>query len=188
MITMQTVIYCSFIFFISELALAIAKRARRETAKIKTEKLSLILLWLSIPLGLSIGFSFADYAPWDSTERSVAVAGLLIFVLGLAIRWLAIFQLKKEFTVDVSISDTHRLNTSGLYRFVRHPSYSGLLLTCFGLSLAMNSLPSLFIVNLPILIALLYRIHVEESILKTEFGEDYEHYSNNTSRLIPKIF
>ena len=79
------------------------------------------------------------------------------------------------------------MKIDGLYKYTRHPSYSGLLLICFGLSMGMNSLFSAFGI-LPVVIAVLYRIKVEEAILIQEFGEVYKDYMENTGKLIPKIF
>ncbi len=108
--------------------------------------------------------------------------------MGMMIRWISIFQLKKEFTVDVSVTKNHLLKMDGMYRRLRHPSYSGLLMTCFGLSLAMNSLISIAVITIPITLVLLYRIKVEEEILVNEFGDRYLEYMKITRKMVPGIY
>ena len=75
-----------------------------------------------------------------------------------------------------------------MYRFVRHPAYTGSLLSFLGLGLAFNNWLSLGLIFIPVLAAFLYRIKVEEKVLRGAFGRDYESYSAETARLIPWIF
>jgi protein-S-isoprenylcysteine O-methyltransferase Ste14 len=95
---------------------------------------------------------------------------------------------KWGFTVDVSIIEDHLLITNGLYRYLRHPSYTGLLITLLGAGLAMQNSWSLALLTIPFLIAITYRIKLEESLLLDEFGPAYEAYMKTTKRLIPLVF
>jgi len=183
----QFIIYAACLFFISEMLLLISKRSKNKTLKTGNDKLSLLFIWVSITLSMTFGFFMANYQLWDSSNKAIAYIGLILFCFGIIIRWVSILQLKKEFTVDVAIHKDHQLKIDGLYKYTRHPSYSGLLLICFGLSMGMNSLFSAFGI-LPVVIAVLYRIKVEEAILIQEFGEVYKDYMENTGKLIPKIF
>jgi protein-S-isoprenylcysteine O-methyltransferase Ste14 len=40
----------------------------------------------------------------------------------------------------------------------------------------------------PVLIAVLYRIRVEENLLTNEFGESYSEYKKETKKLVPGVF
>jgi protein-S-isoprenylcysteine O-methyltransferase Ste14 len=113
--------------------------------------------------------------------------GIVIFFIGAVIRWTAIFQLRKEFTVDVSISKNHKIKDDGLYRYIRHPSYLGLLLEFLGFSLLYDNWYSLLIINIPIFVAMVYRIKIEEELLTGAFGIEYENYKRRTKRIIPGI-
>lgn len=186
--SIQIVIYTSILFFLSEFILAFAKRSKSSRTKIKKDRGSLLLFWITIPLSLSAGFFLANYGEWNSFNDIVALLGLGLYLMGVALRWTAILQLKKEFTVDVSLSNNHQLKTDGVYSYLRHPSYTGLLLICFGLSLAMNSLLSLALISIPITLVLLYRIRVEEAILINEFGDSYLDYKKRSRRIIPGIY
>jgi protein-S-isoprenylcysteine O-methyltransferase Ste14 len=88
----------------------------------------------------------------------------------------------------VAINQTHQLKTDGLYKIVRHPGYLGLIMITAGLSIGMNSLLSFIVVTIPIFLAIMYRIYVEEKVLIKEFGDRYMEYSQSTKKLLPYFF
>jgi len=186
--SLQFVINSSLLFFLSELVLIIAKRSKKKGIKTRNDKRSLILFWITIPLSLSFGFFMANYQKWDVFNKSIAIFGLSLYFIGIVIRWISIIQLKKEFTVDVAISTNHKLKTNGIYKHIRHPSYLGLFLICFGISIALNSIISVLIITIPILLLLIYRISIEENVLLKEFGNTYEEYMLKTYKMIPKLY
>jgi protein-S-isoprenylcysteine O-methyltransferase Ste14 len=182
------VIYFSILFFILELVLLISKKSIKKISKVRNDKKSLLLFWIIIPISISTGFVMANYETWSYWNSIVAIIGLTIFATGLAIRWMSIIQLGKEFTVDVSVTNEHNLKKNGLYSYVRHPSYLGLLFVIIGISIAMNSLVSFIVIFFPILLVIIYRINIEERTLVKEFGDAYINYSLNTKKLVPLIF
>ncbi len=182
------ILLLSLFFFLSEFVLMLSKRSKSAKVKSQKDRKSLLLFWLTIPFSLTLGFFLARYQAWDTINIVLAVLGIILFTAGLLIRWLAIMQLQKAFTVDVAIAKDHRLKTGGIYKRIRHPSYTGLLLICLGLGIGMNSLLSFVVVLLPVFAAVLYRIKVEEAMLSTEFGEAYKNYQQKTVRLFPKIY
>lgn len=184
----KLIIYISILFFIAELVLLISKRAKSKQAKSTDDKKSLLVFWIIIPISIGLGFFFANYQVWNRINFVIASIGVGLFAIGILIRWLAIFQLKKGFTVDVSIARNHHLKIDGLYSLVRHPSYLGLVLIILGISIATNSLISMVVMNIPILFAILYRIRVEEKMLTEEFGEEYLKYCNQTNSIFPLIY
>jgi protein-S-isoprenylcysteine O-methyltransferase Ste14 len=179
----------AFLWMASEIALAIVTRVRRRTAVVQDAG-SLALLWGAV----------AAAALGGNVLRGVRAAtiplpipwlhgiGLLILVAGLAIRWTAIITLGRFFTTSVTVLENHRLVRTGLYRHVRHPSYTGLLVAFLGVAVAYANWLSLIAVVVLVLAALLYRIRVEESALVAGLGEDYIEYRKSTRRLIPGVF
>jgi len=111
-----------------------------------------------------------------------------VMLVALAIRWTAIFTLGKSFSSNVAIQDSQQITRTGLYRFVRHPSYLGLLLVFLAVGLHSRNWISLAVVIVPTTAALLYRIHVEEAALVKAFGDDYSAYARATKRLIPGVY
>jgi protein-S-isoprenylcysteine O-methyltransferase Ste14 len=151
---------------------------------------SLIVLWIviftSIFIASWLGETYAPTAihnvPW------MPPTALALLALGLFLRVTAIYTLGRSFTANVTIHDTHTLNQSGLFRFMRHPSYTGMLLIFLAIGLHKQNWLSILIIVIPPFIALLYRIHVEEAALTSAFGQQYIDYSGRTKRLVPGIF
>jgi protein-S-isoprenylcysteine O-methyltransferase len=90
--------------------------------------------------------------------------------------------------VDVAVAADHKVIDSGPYRFVRHPSYTGVLLAFFGVGLSLANYVSLFLLTVPITAVFLYRIRVEEAALTSGLGEPYRRYMDKTRRLIPFLY
>ena len=141
---------------------------------------------LSVPLGIILGFT--DTGRIHRGYLLVSLVGIVLLLLGTALRWAAIFTLKRFFTVNVTILENHQIVKKGLYKHLRHPSYTGLLLRYLGLGLSYANWLSLALVFLPLLLSVLYRIRVEESALVQTFGDEYEEYSKETKRLIPRVY
>jgi protein-S-isoprenylcysteine O-methyltransferase Ste14 len=131
---------------------------------------------------------FTDYGRIRAFEPYVAAVGLALMVAGTALRWSAIRALWSYFTVNVSILEGQRVIKRGLYGVVRHPAYTGLLLRYFGFGLAFANWLSAALIFLPLLMATLYRIRVEEAALREHFGEEYAAYASVTKRLVPGIY
>jgi protein-S-isoprenylcysteine O-methyltransferase Ste14 len=176
------------LFFFSEVSLLIMKRTKSGEVKIRKDKSSLLILWITILTSLFLGIYLSVLYPGNERFLFLIYAGAFILFIGAVIRWIAIYQLRKEFTVDVSISKNHKIKDDGLYKNIRHPSYLGLLLEFFGLSLLYNNWFSILIINIPIIIAVAYRIKIEEELLTGAFGIEYENYKQRTKRILPGIF
>jgi protein-S-isoprenylcysteine O-methyltransferase Ste14 len=185
---MKIIIFLSFAFGLSELALVLFKHSRSGNVKTRKDKGSLILLWSIITFSLTAGFFLANYDPWRSINYLLASLGIVLYVSGLLIRWISIIKLKQRFTVNVTVIREHKLETEGLYRYLRHPSYLGLILIMAGLALGMNSFISFIIVVAPIFLGLQYRISVEEKLLESEFGDEYTQFKSTRKRIIPFLF
>jgi protein-S-isoprenylcysteine O-methyltransferase Ste14 len=182
------VIIVSIFWIGSEIILTRTKRS--QPGDTGFDKSSLRILWLTIlvtiNLGIILGFQRIGY--FGNGSRIFPIAGLIFIVSGLIVRWLAILTLKHQFTVDVFIAKDHRIIREGIYRYVRHPTYAGSLLSFFGLGLFFANYISMLVIFIPVCAAFLYRIHVEEKALIDYFGDEYISYCASTKRLIPGIF
>jgi protein-S-isoprenylcysteine O-methyltransferase Ste14 len=176
------------LFPASEIALALLKRADPASAQ-NEDRGSMRIVWLAVALGIACAVA-ARSIPWTWVRLPPGVAGALalaFLLAGLAIRWAAIATLGRHFTVDVAIQQDHTLVQHGLYRLVRHPSYSGLLLAFFGLGLSFASWLSLLALMLPITLAIINRIAKEERALLAALGPAYALYCARTKRLFPGL-
>jgi protein-S-isoprenylcysteine O-methyltransferase Ste14 len=171
-----------------EIVLARVKRSAKTDSK--ADKGSLRLIWIVIAASLTIGIFMGHQSIGHihGVSSVLSFVGLSLIVLGLVVRWIGIGTLRRHFTVDVSIQKDHRLIRTGMYRFVRHPAYTGSLLSFLGLGLSYSNYLSLLIVFVPICAVFLYRIEIEEKVLLAAFGEEYRAYCESTNRLIPGIY
>jgi len=109
-------------------------------------------------------------------------------LLGVALRWYSATILGKYFTFDVAIQGGQILIEAGPYRYIRHPSYSGALLTLIGFGLALGNWAGLAASLSCMGFAYAYRIPVEEAALTSALGDSYKQYMKRTSRLVPYLF
>ena len=174
---------------VSELAVAIGTRTRRDRGNVR-DRGTLYLLWAVIFTSMTVGLSWTDMRTFGNVPgvHWMIWFALALFVFGFALRWIAIFSLGKSFSSNVAIHSTQKLNQSGLFRVVRHPSYTGLLLIFLAMGLDTHNWLGLGLIVLLPAAALLYRIHVEEAALAGAFGAEYVAYSRRVKRLIPGIY
>lgn len=176
------------LFPLSEIALGVFKRANPENSQ-NEDRGSLRVLWLAI----SVAVCLAVASQWIPSARlphfPTLRFSLFITLLlgGLALRWAAIVYLGRFFTMNVAIHQGHNLVESGLYRFVRHPSYTGMLLAFLGLAAFYWNWLSILALMIPIILAIINRIFKEERALQTAFGAQYDDYCKRTKRLIPFV-
>jgi protein-S-isoprenylcysteine O-methyltransferase Ste14 len=124
---------------------------------------------------------------WTTDESVTPYVGLALLTLGGTLRLAAVFVLGRRFTGLVAIQEGHRLQTGGLYRHIRHPSYTGMLLYMAGYVLVFRCWPGLLLVAGTMAI-LLARMNAEEALLESEFGEEYVSYRRRTWRLVPWVY
>ena len=115
-------------------------------------------------------------------------AGLLVFGSGLILRWFSVFYLGHLYSFEVAIARDHQVISSGPYRYLRHPAYTGSLLSFIGIGICASNFLSLALFTLPVFCALLHRIKIEEAALLDALGENYRAYASKTSRLIPLVY
>lgn len=121
-----------------------------------------------------------DTEPWR------AGVGLVLFALGLAFAIWARVSLGRNWGTPMTQKDEPELVSSGAYRLVRHPIYSGILVAGLGTALALSWL-WLTAVGLAA-VYFLYSATVEERYLTERFPEDYPAYKRSTKMLVPYIF
>jgi protein-S-isoprenylcysteine O-methyltransferase Ste14 len=131
---------------------------------------------------------FLPQAAISWRRTSLFFVGICFMLLGIAPRWYSAAILGKYFTFDVAIQSGQTLVEARPYRYIRHPSYSGALLTLLGFALALGNWLGLA-ANLSCLgFAYAYRIPIEEAALASALGEAYRQYKSRTWRLVPFLF
>jgi protein-S-isoprenylcysteine O-methyltransferase Ste14 len=148
----------------------------------------IVILWWG---GIAMAFLMSSFLPqaampWRRTP--VFLVGICFMFMGVALRWYSAAVLGKYFTFDIAIQSGQALIEAGPYRYIRHPSYSGALLSLLGFGLALGNWAGLAAALACLGFAYAYRIPIEEQALSSAFGDVYEQYMNRTWRLVPFLF
>lgn len=175
-------------FAVSEVSIRLRSATRRGGSRADRGSLFAVLA------GLGGGAGVAVVCAADVSGATIGggwapfVCGLVLMWLGIALRQWAVWTLGRFFTVVVRVTDDQTVVDRGPYRWVRHPSYTGLLLTLVGLGVALGSwLSVLALLVLPML-GLVVRIRVEERALLSALGEPYRAYAEHRRRLVPGVW
>ncbi len=143
--------------------------------------LAVVLLWrpgFAIPV---LGERFMPLALWPFwTGAALTLAGLLFAV------WARV-HIGRNWSGIVTVKEGHELITSGPYRFVRHPIYTGLLLAVAGSALARGDWSAVLAFAL-VFLALWRKLKIEERWMREHFGDLYQTYIQRAAALIPFVF
>jgi protein-S-isoprenylcysteine O-methyltransferase Ste14 len=140
-------------------------------------------IWSTVAVGMGLAFAFPAAAV-QSGRTGVFIAGLFLMVAGMTLRWYSIWVLGVSFTCDVATRPGQKVVQSGPYRWMRHPSYTGGLLTVLGVLVCCVNLASLAAFILAVA-GYAHRIRIEERALVTDLGAPYRDYMGRTKRLVP---
>jgi protein-S-isoprenylcysteine O-methyltransferase Ste14 len=178
--------FAIFVWIASEIfgAALVPAIQRRGATGVKRDRGSRALITVSILVSILIAFYFG-YGGVGALPDSIFYIGIFLMYLGVLVRQYAIAILGRFFSLSVQISEDHKVVDKGPYRLVRHPSYTGIMITFIGLGLAVQSLGALLVLVLFFGISFGYRMRVEERALLSGLGQDYASYMKRTKRLIP---
>jgi protein-S-isoprenylcysteine O-methyltransferase Ste14 len=144
------------------------------------------LIFFSVFAALTIAFFFG-YSGIGQLPDWAFYPGIVLIMVGVIVRQWAIAVLGRFFSLMVRVAEDHKVVDKGPYRLVRHPSYTGVLVTFVGLGLAVQSWAALVGLLLVFGLAYGYRMRVEEKTLSRELGPDYVGYMKRTKRLLPYL-
>ena len=179
-------IYCWFAW---ELGLLIRDLVRRK-GRLGSDRGTRVIVSLTLAGSIWIGILLRSWVPALDTPapNAFAVAGVVVIWVGLALRVWAVLTLGRSFSTFIEIDADQAVVTRGPYRWVRHPSYTGLLLIALGFGLGVGNWLSLAICAVIPLVGLLPRIAVEEAELARVLGDQYRRYQKATRRLVPGLW
>lgn len=172
----------------SELWLGWSHRSGDRSRARDSGTLRMLLVTIYLCIGIGIWLSSRTPGHFGAVRMPLLWIGLLLMAAGMLLRFWSIRVLANFFTVDVTIREGHELIRRGPYRLLRHPSYTGALMTFLGFGLALGNLWSLLVVMVPVTIAFLRRIRIEEQVLADAFPAQYPEYARQTRRLIPFVW
>jgi protein-S-isoprenylcysteine O-methyltransferase Ste14 len=141
----------------------------------------ILVAWIGV-LGISAGLGENGVLLLPAWFTYVGDA---IMLAGVAVRQWAIAVLGRYFSGVIGVQPGQTVVESGLYHYIRHPSYAGVLLILVGIAASMLSLPAIAAAILLFGIAYGYRMLVEEKTLVIELGDSYIDYMQRTKRVVP---
>jgi protein-S-isoprenylcysteine O-methyltransferase Ste14 len=179
----------STLWAIGEILIALITTTGWRQGKVR-DRGTQIILWIVIVASFRLDeWMHAHLAPdMPGSHSWLPLLAVWVLVAGLAIRAVAIWTLGRSFSANVALRAGQTLQRSGLYSIVRHPSYLGLEIVFLAFALHSQTWACLAVVLVPPTLAVLLRIHVEESALRMGFGAEYDDYSRSTKRLIPGVY
>ena len=180
----------SAIWVIAEVRLMRIDRKQNKGSKEK-DHVSRTFNIIAIVIGLAISPIFIVFPIGKKAfinSSIVLILGIIIAVAGISFRQYSIHILGKYFRTTVEIDEAHEVIQNGPYKYIRHPSYSGFIIFFIGYGLIMQNWYGLVIASVSSILALLYRIRVEELEMERGLGQEYIDYQKKTKKLIPWIW
>src|SRR5436305_2085961 len=174
------------VWFVLEMIGAVAQRVRAGAQK--QDRGSMVVLIVGLYVGVLLNFALPGLFPGATITWNRPVLffiGLTLMVLGIILRQYAIRVLGRYFTRIVATRADQPAVQNGPYKFIRHPAYSGTLLTLLGIGLAMTNWASLAAILVCSFIGFFYRVLVEERALRTSLSQPYVEYMGRTKRFVP---
>jgi protein-S-isoprenylcysteine O-methyltransferase Ste14 len=177
------------VFLLAELRIRLLSRLNRHGSR--SDRASLLIVFASVYVGLVAGFVVAagvEPAAIPDWRWPVFVVGLALMGTGIVIRQWAVVLLGQYFTVDVRIHPGQAVVERGPYRWVAHPSYTGMIVTSVGIGLALGNWAALAVLAVVPTGGLVVRIHVEERALRAGLGEPYRRFLAARPHLLPGVW
>jgi protein-S-isoprenylcysteine O-methyltransferase Ste14 len=176
------------IWLIPEVIGIILQRPRRDASQ--SDRGSYAALVGGMALGIVLCVVLRGALPGLALPGGEAVgwAGVVLMLAGVVLRWVSIYVLGRFFTRNVTVAGGQTVVDWGPYRYVRHPSYSGSLLSLLGFGLAPGNWAGLAAIMLCAGAGFLYRVRIEERVLQEGLGQAYTDYMRRTKRFIPFVY
>lgn len=178
---------CWFLFVVYWVATARnVKRTKEVKAGLGYAKwiVFIVAFLLLSPRGLSRRFGATTLLPHSDI---LMAAGVLFSIAGVVIAIAARRKLAGNWSSMVVLKEDHELITTGLYGYVRHPIYSGILLIALGAAVVNGTVTAIgfFVV---VLAFMAYKASLEEQLLTKHFSQDYPAYKARVKRIIPFLW
>jgi protein-S-isoprenylcysteine O-methyltransferase Ste14 len=166
------------------------KQRKRKLAKDKKTGLEIFYLVINgvgmiIPL-VYVFTSKLDFANYYLPE-GIGWLGAILFLDAIWLLYLSHRDLGRHWTATVGIREEHKLITTGIYKYIRHPMYAAHIVWAIAQILMLHNWIagySFFVTMLPFYF---YRSRKEEEMLMEEFGEEYKEYKKRAGSLIPRF-
>jgi len=150
-----------------------------------------IPVFLALVIGIALALNLPAIVPALNIQTYVLAfffLGMVFIWGGLLFRFWSIQTLGRLFSTSLIIQDGHQLVTTGPYKHLRNPSYTGAMLTFIGFGLAIGNWLSVIVLLITGLVMYVFRIRAEEAMLQGAFGQEFVEYKKRSWALIPFIW
>jgi len=140
---------------------------------------------------LLVAISFATLWQYQFWETSLPVwrlaLAVVLLLLADTLSWSATRVLGKQWRVDAGLNAEHELVTAGPYRMVRHPIYTSVLCLLWGTGFILLPLPLILLATVLARIGTEIRIRIEDGLLASRFGKQFDQYKSSVSAYLPFV-
>jgi protein-S-isoprenylcysteine O-methyltransferase Ste14 len=116
-----------------------------------------------------------------------AVVSVLLFALAAVLSWTSSRALAGQLRIDAALGADHRLVRSGPYAVVRNPIYTSMLLVLFAIGLIIAGWKLFVVALLLFVIGTEIRVRIEERLLASHFGEEFQAYKRSVPAYLPFV-
>ena len=143
----------------------------------------------TLPIIISLlGLSFLGRSTEIPTSKIELGIIIFLFVFGCILRVLAIYQIgATAFKFDIVFREKQKLKKNQLYGFMRHPSYTAMMIVVISYAFITHALFFGVLGVLSAWIGFQYRIYYEERGLADQFGEEYKVFRSSTGMWVPYL-
>lgn len=163
-------------------------RNRGTSEEDPVEKRSFLLILTALSGTIAAAYIVGEMRAFEQAMPWLKAFGIIFFAGGVFLRYWGILHLKAQFTRHVTVRKGDGIVSTGPYRKLRHPLYTGLLLITIGMALFFQSITAAVIGGALVGWTLARRMDSEEAMLLREFGEEYREWMKQRARLIPFIY
>lgn len=148
-----------------------------------------LVLWVAIVFNSTyLLYWFTPLLAWATLlPFMIRVTGVVISTYGLYLFWLTHKALGANWSPLLEVRKEHKLITTGIYKHIRHPMYTAILLFTLGLGLISANLVVLLLPLIVFCVLCYIRISDEENMMISWFGDDYILYQRRTGMLFPRF-
>ena len=149
----------------------------------------LLTFWLFLfSYLITVGLTFLDFFKLKILTFNLEILFGFFLVGGIVVRILCKMWLRRFFSINIIIRKDHEVVQKGLYKYIRHPMYTSILMIFIGFAGVFSSILGIVSTLVLILPVTLLRISREEYHLKKKTKDRYEDYMRHTKKLIPFIY
>jgi len=120
---------------------------------------------------------------WYLENPLIVKIGWVFLILSVIVVWIAQSQMADSWRIGIDEKNKTELKTRGMFSISRNPIFLGIMIANIGLFLVIPNAFTLLIISLSA-ISINTQIRLEETFLKSEFGDDYFDYLKNVRRWI----